>query len=146
MSMMALTRMRPSSMARHCLVGPARAPKIEADAGQDHRNQDQRDRPPEKTRAKEADRLLQGILGDLAENDPDDEWRARPIVAFEQITEASHHQNQDEVLPNAAVEITTEERKHQNIGDEETRLHRAEPADPWSGGGQHDYGKDVRDD
>src|SRR5258706_12603176 len=127
--MMTLTRMRPSSMARHSLVGTARAPKIEADTGQDHRNQDERDRPPEKARAKQADRLLQGILGDLAEDDADDEGRARPIVALEQIAEASHHHDQDEVLPNAAIQITAEQREHQNIRDKETRLHRAELAD-----------------
>src|ERR1700730_18390370 len=113
--MMALTTMRPSSMARHSLVRPARTPKIEPDAGKDHRNQDQRDRPPEKTRSKEADRLLQRILGDLPENDPDDEGRARPIMPLEQIAEASHHHNQDEVLPNDAIQITTEQREHQNI-------------------------------
>src|SRR4030088_1234438 len=118
--MITLTRMRPSSMAGHDLVGPARAPKIEADAGEYHRDQDQRDRPPEKSRPKEPDRLLQGILGDLTENDTDDERRTRPIMAFEQIAEASHHHDQDEVLPNAAVQITAEQREHQNIGDEKT--------------------------
>src|SRR5258708_12855059 len=101
--MITVTRMRRSSMAGHRLTGPARAPKIEADTGQDHCDQDQRDRPPEKARSKEADCLLQGILGDLAENDADDEGRTRPIVPLEQIAEASHHHDQDEVLPNAAI-------------------------------------------
>src|SRR5258706_3502017 len=144
--MMALTRMRPSSMARHSLVGTARAPKVEADAGEDHRNQDQRNRPPEETRAKKAYRLLQGILGDLSENDPDDERRARPIVPLEQVTQASHYHDQDEVLPNAAIQITAEQCEDQNVRNEESRLHRAESADPWTDGNQHDHAKDVRDD
>src|SRR3954463_5721853 len=105
--MMALTRIRPSSMAGDGLVRPARTPKVETDAGENHRDQNQGDRTPEEACSEEADRLLQGILGDLPEDDADDERRARPIVAFEQIAEASHHHDEDEVLPDAAIEIAT---------------------------------------
>src|SRR6266566_4435747 len=65
-------------------------------------------------------------------------------MTLEEIAKASHYHDQDEVLPNAAVEITAEQREDQNIGDEETRLHRSEFPDPGADGSQHDHAKDVR--
>src|SRR5882672_11429763 len=73
-----LMRMRPSSMAGHRGMGLARAVNIKTDAGEDERNQNKRNRAPEKAHPEQPDRLLQGILGDLPENDADDEGRARP--------------------------------------------------------------------
>src|SRR5262249_16685517 len=121
-------------------------PKIEADAGEDQRDQDQRNGPPEETRAEDRDGLLKRVLGDLAEDDADDERRARPIVALEQIAQASHHHDQDQVLPVAAEQVAPEQREHQDVGNEEARLHGAELADPGAGGDQHDNANDVGDD
>src|SRR5262249_44886901 len=144
-TMMALTRMRPSSMAWYRHLGLARAPDVKADACQDKRDQDHRHRPHEEGNAAEADRLLQRIFRDLSENDTDDERRAGPIVALKQITEAAEPSHEHKVLPIAAEEVAAEQREHEHIRNEKTRFDRAQFADPRPRRDQHDYADDIGD-
>src|SRR5947199_7722688 len=106
-TMMPLTTIRPSSMAGHHR-NFARPPHIEADAGENQRDQNQRDRTPEEAWAPDTDRLQQRIFRDLSENYANDKGRPRPIMALEKVTEAAHHQNQNQVLPIALKQVTAQ--------------------------------------
>src|SRR5215471_4423523 len=131
--MMKLVRIRPSSMTGHLHPGPTRAPDIEADAGDDQRDEDKRHRTQEEARAINPDRFLKRIFCDLPQYHADDERRARPIMTLEEITQAAHDEHKQKVLPLALVEIAAEQSEHQDIGDEEARLGGAELSNPGPG-------------
>src|SRR4030095_11034275 len=95
-SMMPAVRMRPSTMDGDRLSVP-RAPEIEHQAADDHRDQYERDRAEEEFVAEDRERLEQRVLRDLAKDDADDERRARPIVPLQQIAQSAHEEDQDQV-------------------------------------------------
>src|SRR6185503_21348289 len=108
--MMPATRTRPSTMGRDRFSVP-RAPEIEDDARDDHRDQHERDRAQEELVAEDGERLEQRILGDLAEDDADHERRTRPVMALQQVAEPAHEEDENEVLPRVLADIATEDRE-----------------------------------
>src|SRR5215510_2883942 len=97
-SMMPAMRTRPSTMDSDGL-SVLRTPEIEHDAADDHGDQDKRNRAQEEFVAVNGDRCQQRIFRDLAEDDSDHEWRARPIVALEHVAKRAHEEDQDQILP-----------------------------------------------
>jgi hypothetical protein len=135
-----------AQVVQHRRLRFACAIHIKTDAREYERNQNERHRTPEEAHPEQPDRLLQRILGDLSENDADDEGRAWPVMAFEEIADSAHHHDEDQVLPVAPEQVATEKRENEHIGNEEGRLHRAELADPWPCSHQHDHADHIGDD
>src|SRR5262245_49266123 len=106
--MMPAVRTRPSTMDRNRLSVP-RAPEIEDDARDDHGDEHERDRAQEELVAEDGERFEKRILGDFAQDDADHERRARPVMALEQITQPTHEEDEDEVLPRVLADVAAED-------------------------------------
>src|SRR5688572_4261042 len=102
-------RILPSMLMNDPCRGFARLPDVETDAGKDHGDQDDRDRAQEEARAPDRKRFEQRVLRNGSQDDADDEGRARPVMALEEVANAAKEDEQDKVFPRPGAEITAKQ-------------------------------------
>src|SRR5262245_27416512 len=112
---------RPSAMddPRRACALPV---NIEGDAAEYHREQHERNRAQEKLVTVNGDRFQERVFRDLAEDDADDERRARPFVPLQEITKPAQENDQDKIFPSVMAEVATDDGEEQHNRNHQARL------------------------
>src|SRR5262249_880284 len=131
-SMMPLASARPylDVIGQRDPLRAARAIDVEADAGDDQQDEDERERAQEEAGPPKAERLMQRRFGDRPEYDTDDEGRARPLVVAQDAGDPAQHDEDDEVPPGPLAEIAAQDAEQEDEGYQDAGARPGQLAEP----------------